>query len=94
MGKFYPAFQNQGVTHLFHFLCSQKLPKFQQLILTCKSSAGSRGARSAPNSAGKPKPEQENPFKVRMNDFPQLAGPTAHPQTPQTSSPWQVSAVG
>lgn len=35
---------------------------------------GSRGARSAPNNAGKPKPAWENSFEVRENDFPQLAG--------------------
>ncbi|XP_031161856.1 selenocysteine insertion sequence-binding protein 2 isoform X1 [Sander lucioperca] len=37
---------------------------------------GFRGARSAPNSAGKPKPAQTDlvPFEVKMTDFPELAG--------------------
>ncbi|XP_070821454.1 selenocysteine insertion sequence-binding protein 2 [Chaetodon trifascialis] len=35
---------------------------------------GFRGARSAPNSAGKSKPAQTD-FEVKMTDFPELAGP-------------------
>nr|XP_046241349.1 selenocysteine insertion sequence-binding protein 2-like [Scatophagus argus] len=37
---------------------------------------GHRGARSAPNSAGKSQPAQTNmvPFEVKMTDFPELAG--------------------
>ncbi|KAG8011867.1 Selenocysteine insertion sequence-binding protein 2 [Nibea albiflora] len=37
---------------------------------------GFRGARSAPNSAGKSKPTQTDstPFEVKMTDFPELAG--------------------
>ncbi|KAM9858319.1 selenocysteine insertion sequence-binding protein 2-like isoform 2-T2 [Aulostomus maculatus] len=37
---------------------------------------GVRGARSAPNSAGRSKPTQTNlvPFEVKMADFPELAG--------------------
>ncbi|XP_034728540.1 selenocysteine insertion sequence-binding protein 2-like isoform X2 [Etheostoma cragini] len=37
---------------------------------------GFRGARSAPNSAEKPKPTQTDfvPFEVKMTDFPELAG--------------------
>ncbi|XP_010729187.2 selenocysteine insertion sequence-binding protein 2 isoform X2 [Larimichthys crocea] len=37
---------------------------------------GFRGARSAPNSAGKSKPAQTDstPFEVKMTDFPELAG--------------------
>lgn len=42
----------------------------------CNWTTGFRGARSAPNSAGKSKPAQANmiPFEVKMNDFPELAG--------------------
>lgn len=42
----------------------------------CNWTTGFRTAQSAPNSAGRSKPVQENSvsFEVRMNDFPELAG--------------------
>ncbi|XP_049907089.1 selenocysteine insertion sequence-binding protein 2-like [Epinephelus moara] len=45
-------------------------------ILLDSQKKGFRGARSAPNSAGKSKPAQEDliPFEVKMTDFPELAG--------------------
>ncbi|XP_073322118.1 selenocysteine insertion sequence-binding protein 2 [Pagrus major] len=55
---------------------------------------GSRGARSAPNSAGKTKPAQADmaPFEVKMTDFPELAGPPSVQRvcwgpTPPSASP-------
>lgn len=70
---------------------------------------GFRGARSAPNSAGKPKPAQTDlvPFEVKMTDFPELAGGSlGKPGSPhvqrecwgpnqmQTPAPsWKVSSL-
>ncbi|KAM8759749.1 selenocysteine insertion sequence-binding protein 2-like isoform 1-T1 [Acanthopagrus schlegelii] len=62
---------------------------------------GSRGARSAPTSAGKTKPAQADmtPFEVKMTDFPELAGPPPvqracwGPTPPSTSPLPQTSAV-
>ncbi|XP_074527268.1 selenocysteine insertion sequence-binding protein 2-like isoform X2 [Halichoeres trimaculatus] len=48
---------------------------------------GVRGARSAPNSAGKPRPAQTPliPFEVKMTDFPELSG-----VTPDRAGPPQI----
>uniref|UniRef100_A0A671UHG9 SECIS binding protein 2 n=1 Tax=Sparus aurata TaxID=8175 RepID=A0A671UHG9_SPAAU len=62
---------------------------------------GSRGARSAPTSAGKTKPAQADmtPFEVKMTDFPELAGPPLvqrvcwGPTPPSTSPLTQTSAI-